>query len=204
MRAWQDAGCPDYSGAQRLRFPQWRNVIGGILQIVGIGGFLENIEAQRQNIGGTSGDDWIEFVALWHETHGEKFVTAKELLPLAEKCNGIAAGFEKAEGASRARKLMSFVRARRDRIFGGLKIVAGSKIDRQSSYHLVPKLHTPHTPHTVSVNARNYTNTEDRNIENNNNEKNAHFARIRTECAECAECAITHETAETDGVEYEI
>lgn len=158
VQAWQEAGSPSYSGAYRCRFPQWQNVIGGILQTVGIGGFLENIEAQRESIGGTSGDDWRDFVGLWHEAHSEKYVTAKELLPLAEKCSGIAATLGKEEGAQRARKLMSFVRGRRDRIFGGLKITSGPKIERNSSYRLVSKIHTPHTLHTVSVNARNYTN----------------------------------------------
>ena len=176
VRAWQEAGRPAYSGPHRCRFPQWQDVIGGILQIAGIPGFLENLEAQREAIGGTVSDDWGEMVARWHEAHGESFVTAQELLPIAEKVPGIAALFEKAEGAQRNRKLMNAIQRRRDRIFGGLKIVSGPKIERQSSYRLLKRSpkplpnNTPGTPGTpqpyISRNVKNEMTFQKVDIEN--------------------------------------
>jgi hypothetical protein len=135
VRAWQDAGCPEYSGSNHWRFSQWQSVIGGILQNAGCPGFLENLKTEKEFLE-TTGDDWAEFVALWHERHGANYVTAKDLLPLAEEVTGVAASLGKAEGAQRAQALTSSLRHRRDRIFDGLKITSGPKIKRQSSYRV--------------------------------------------------------------------
>jgi hypothetical protein len=158
VRAWQVAGAPSYAGPHRWRFPHWQNVIGGILEVNGIEGFLDNLESERESLN-TGGDDWADLVALWYEAHGENYVTAQELLPLAEKVTGVAAQLEKTEGAQRARKFMSLVRARRDRVYGNSKITAGPKINRQSSYKLNQKIHTAHTAHTPHYNAQFDVNT---------------------------------------------
>ncbi len=160
VRAWQANGAPKYSGRHRWRFPQWQAVIGGILETNGIGGFLDNLETEREALN-TGGDDWAEFVELWHETHGEDFVTAQELLPLADKVAGVAASLEKTEGAQRAQKLMRFVRHRRDRIYSGFKITAGPIIKRKVSFRLLeksPKRQSTQSTQYESSNAQIVTN----------------------------------------------
>ncbi len=160
VRAWQAAGAPKYSGPHRWRFPQWQAVIGGILEANGIGSFLDNLESERAALN-TGGDDWSEFVSLWHETHGEDFVTADELLPIADKVPGVAATLEKSEGTQRAQKLMRFVRHRRDRIYGELKITAGPLLKRKVSFRLLaksPDIQSTQSTQNDSYNAQIVTN----------------------------------------------
>jgi hypothetical protein len=189
VRAWQAAGTPSYGGPHHWRFPQWQSVIGGILETSGIEGFLDNLATERAFLS-TGGDDWAELVALWHEMHGEAFVTAKELLPLAEKVLGVAASLEKSEGPQRARKLMSFVRGRRDRVYNGLKITAGPKIDRQASYRLQSSkaAHSAHSTHSV-LNARIDTKFQKLEEEESKNEILCLSAPYSNNTAQSAQCA---------------
>ena len=200
VRAWQAAGTPKYAGPHHWRFPQWQSVIGGILETCEIEGFLDNLESERAFLS-SGGDDWAELVALWHEAHGEEFVTASGLLPLAEKVAGVAASLGKHEGVQRARKLMSFVRGRRDRVFNGLKITAGPKIDRQASYRLQSSravAHSTHSTHSLRI-ARIDTNIEKLEVSPSNFEKTCRNAPYSTASAECAECATEAEKVETSG-----
>jgi hypothetical protein len=134
VRAWQQAGSPAYAGGNNCRFPHWQDVIGGILETVQIPGFLDNLETERANIGSGAGEEWSEFAALWHEMHGAGLVSAKKLLPIAEKVAGIAATLEKSEGAAREKKLAHQLAKRRDRIYGGLKIRKGPQVARKVTF----------------------------------------------------------------------
>jgi hypothetical protein len=199
VRAWQAKGSPAYAGPHHWRFPHWQNVIGGILEANGIGGFLDNLESEREALN-TGGDDWLDFVALWHEAHGENFVTAHDLLPIVEKVPGVAAMLDKTEGPKRAQKLMSLVRHRRDRIFGGFKIIPGPKINRQSSYRL--QLHTTHTKQTTPYNAQIVTNLgELEQGETPKRENSAPFAPYRDNSAYSAYSAHSPQNEPTPELE---
>lgn len=137
VRAWQAADTPPYSGPNHCRFSEWARVIGGILEVAQIGGFLDNVTEQRARIGGDASNEWHEFTALWFEAHGEKFVGTRDLLALALKVEGIAAILEKSPTDSgKMRDLGKILQKRIDRIFGELKIKSGPIIQKRASFRL--------------------------------------------------------------------
>jgi hypothetical protein len=81
ISAWLEAGTPAYNGSAMSRFNEWAQVIGGILQTVGVSGFLENyVQIEGLN---PEDEDWKVFVDLWSEKYGSKPVRVEKLLPLA-------------------------------------------------------------------------------------------------------------------------
>jgi hypothetical protein len=85
VQAWVAAGRP--KGEATLgKFETWAQVIGGILQVAEVPGFLV-----REDDGYESADPetspFSEFVAIWAEKFGDQEITAGQLLPFAEKLN---------------------------------------------------------------------------------------------------------------------
>lgn len=137
VRAWMNEGKPAYSGPNRCRFPEWAQTIGGILEVVEIGGFLDNIEEQRASINGEATTEWHELTALWYEAHGKSYIGTREILPLALKVENIAAQLEKSQSeSSKMRDLGKMLQKRRDRVFGEWKIKTGPIIQKRASFRL--------------------------------------------------------------------
>ena len=83
VRSWVDAGCP--AGRGRLgRFESWAAVMGGILEVAEIDGFLSNRQAMVAEGDRLTGD-WLAFCGAWDECYGERPVTAKDLLGVAKQ-----------------------------------------------------------------------------------------------------------------------
>ena len=79
-RAWVVAGIPESPGVPSLGgFEQWRRVIGGVLQFMGIGAFLRNLESMYDEMD-TETSQWESFLEAWHDVIGDKAVTAAELI----------------------------------------------------------------------------------------------------------------------------
>ena len=76
---WKEAGCPKappktpYKGT----FEAWRDVIGGILGVAGIPGFLTGDGASRAEV-----DEWRSLMCLWVQKFGEKKATIAEIVEL--------------------------------------------------------------------------------------------------------------------------
>ena len=80
VQAWIVAGSP--AGQQVFGgFEAWAEVMGGILQVVGVQGFLKNIEQGRENCDRQTAR-FKAFVDTWAATHGGKERTAGQLLSL--------------------------------------------------------------------------------------------------------------------------
>jgi hypothetical protein len=115
-QAWIDAGMPSGSGTLG-RYERWVEVMGGILELAGIRGFLTN----RENLYGNADADtreWTSLCKAWWEQHATRPITAKDLFEIA-KDNGLAmdlwAGRSVLSGQQR---IGHALRARRDRVFG--------------------------------------------------------------------------------------
>ena len=132
VRHWQKRGAREYSGVHQSRFNEWQNVIGGILQAAEIEGFLDNLDSYRSTLN-PEASAWCEFSCAWHETHGEKYVTAKQLLPIALENAEIAAMLGDREG-NHSLRFGRQLRERRDKIFGRFKITAGPTIREGATY----------------------------------------------------------------------
>jgi hypothetical protein len=121
VQAWIAAGRP--LGSQRLgSFEEWSEVLGGILSVAGIPGFLGNLEELYEN-SDAEGEEWRQFVTVWWQTHGSEAKRAAELNELCEKEDLMpsvrGSGLPKAQHMRLAKALSNA----RDRVFGCLRIV---------------------------------------------------------------------------------
>ncbi len=153
VRAWQAAGSPEKNGRQLSRFPRWEKIIGGILEVNGIAGFLGNIHDARNNLDPES-DAWRVFVSAWHAENGTEYLTTKELLPLALKCEELAALVGEKEGQST--RLGNMLLAKRDKVFCGLKILRATGKSRVAKWRVSPvepknTEKSPETPQKVQA-----------------------------------------------------
>lgn len=79
VRAWAVSGMPKSEGTPNLGgYESYCRVIGSVLAYMGVVGFLENLDAMY-NETDTETPQWQCFLGAWHETIGEKAITAAEL-----------------------------------------------------------------------------------------------------------------------------
>ena len=77
IRAWVSAGKPDFSGPKLGSFTNWCKVIGGILEVTGVSGFLSNLD-QMYDYADEEGSQWETFLlGLQDHFHEEWFSTAQ-------------------------------------------------------------------------------------------------------------------------------
>jgi DNA primase catalytic core len=120
IRAWVAAGRP--AGKRSLgSFESWARVMGGILEVAGIDAFLANstdfyAEADEE------GEAWRAFTRAWWEKFGPTPVRVLELNELCDLHELLVR--ERGDGPARSQqtKLGSLLRAKRDRVFGELRI----------------------------------------------------------------------------------
>jgi hypothetical protein len=114
--AWLDAGRP--AGVEQLgMFEQWASVIGGMLDVAGIPGFLGNL---RQFYASSDFERaaWQAFLAAWWERHRTASVGVADLFEIAVNTDPALDLGEKGDRSQRTRlgKLIGGVRDRRFRI----------------------------------------------------------------------------------------
>lgn len=135
-KAWINEGTP--LGKQTLgMFEAWAKVMGGIFDVVGIGGFLENLleiyaEADEET------ELWREFVAAWWERFGDQAVAVAALHTLAiEKDLLLPVLGDMGERSQKTRlgKALSKINGR---YFGEIKVVEtiGNARNKTKAYRL--------------------------------------------------------------------
>lgn len=83
--AWLSEKRP--SGDSKLGgYESWAAVIGGVLQVAGVNGFLQNLEDLYERAD-ADGDAQRAFIAEWWDKHGSKRVSASALLKVAVEAN---------------------------------------------------------------------------------------------------------------------
>jgi hypothetical protein len=134
VQAWIVARKP--LGTRSLgSYERWAAVIGGILDVAGIPGFLGNLDIQYEAADG-EGEAWRRLVEAWWEKHGDAAVSAGELFALAVELEG----FDFGKGDERAQKI-SFGKQlgnQRDRVIGGYCITFAGTVKRINQWQLVP------------------------------------------------------------------
>lgn len=125
VQAWIDAGKPKYTARRVGSFEAWGEVMGSILQVAGVPGFLEN-RTEMLNTIDPSREAWRLFTKAWEEEHGNAQKGAKDLFPLAKQCleEEISA---KDEDASR-KKFGRLLARKRDTVFGDRQIKSAGKV----------------------------------------------------------------------------
>jgi hypothetical protein len=140
VQAWIAAGKPKGSVIFGS-YERWAEVIGGILNVAGIPGFLGNLDAQYETVD-SEGEAWRRLVEAWWEKHKGAPVSARELFALAVELEGFdfGKGDERAQTISFGKQLAN----QRDRVIGGYCITFAGSVKRINQWQLVPT--PPATP----------------------------------------------------------
>lgn len=133
IAAWDAAGRPE--GEPVLgRFESWSRVMGGILAVAGIEGFLSDLDEQYSAVDAEA-MAWAEFVNAWRAGFRTREVTVAELWPLVAQVDlGLGEDGLHSQKIRFGKRLAQSADQQRD--FGGWKIVAATKRHGVQSWRL--------------------------------------------------------------------
>jgi putative DNA primase/helicase len=133
IQAWLAAGRPSANSRPLGSFEQWSAVIGGILQLAGVPGFLGNVDALYERVD-AEGARWRAFTAAWWDKFEESPRGTAELFPIAEGADDfeLRGSTEKAQRTSFGKQLS----AQQDRIFGEFRIESAGKEHQAARWRL--------------------------------------------------------------------
>jgi hypothetical protein len=121
VRAWLAAGRP-LSRDRLGSFEHWAAVMGGLLQVAGVEGFLGNLEEMYANAD-EEGEMWRELTLAWWEAHGTAEVHTSALNELCERQDLMCEVRGDGTARSQQSRLGRALQGARDRVFGDLQIV---------------------------------------------------------------------------------
>ena len=138
IQAWIAGGKPLH-GTRLGSFESWSEVMGGVLKIAGIPGFLGNLN-ELYEAADTDGQMWREFTGAWWEAYRELPKKVSELNQFCEERDLM--GDVRGDGLPRSQqtRLGKALGAKRDRVFNGLTVKRISQGERKHGvlYALAP------------------------------------------------------------------
>ncbi len=128
-RAWYVAGQPEASERMRTigSFEQWQTTVGGILAFAGVSSFLGNQDSVTEALD-ESVREWRAFFRAWHDLHGEKLMTVRELTHLSAALPHLldampdSVAFDCTKLDSSRIRLGKALQKHQDRMFGGYRL----------------------------------------------------------------------------------
>jgi|GEM_PF-3670420 len=142
VRAWTAAGKPT-GGVSLGSYESWSGVIGGILKIASIPGFMENsgrvyTEADSEVLA------WEEFCSVWWQEYQDKPVTVNTLFALAKGHSLLLEVWAGREEHSARTRLGLALKRMRDRVIAGCQLrVAGEDSHTKTRYYLLEPVVVP-------------------------------------------------------------
>ncbi|MBI4376731.1 MAG: hypothetical protein HY549_09815 [Elusimicrobia bacterium] len=135
IQAWLAAGKPLFKDARLGMFESWSSVIGGILEVAGIKGFLGNLE-QLYEASDAEGALWRGFVQAWWDKFQGEAVGVSQLFEVA---NALDQPLELGKGTEKSQKtrLGQDLVKMRDRQLDSLRIVLAGERQRAKVWKLV-------------------------------------------------------------------
>ena len=126
VHAWVAAGKPLWRAKSLGSYEHWTAVMGGILDVVGIEGFLDNLHEFYEEAVSTEYICWPVFIRTWFEEHGSQEICVSDLIPLA-----VASGIEFRSQDDNGQRVSLGMRlnTNRDRVIGNHQIVRAGKRD---------------------------------------------------------------------------
>lgn len=139
-RSWVAAGKPKFTGKALGTFERWSDVVGGILQHVGVGGFLGNL-SEFYETADTETSVWRSFVLAWWDAHQDQEVGAADLFSIAEEAEGLDLG----NGQERSQKIKfgKLLARQRDRVIADYRVAQVGTKDRLARWRLLPTTGRP-------------------------------------------------------------
>jgi putative DNA primase/helicase len=122
VQAWLARGRPRSTVTPLGRYEEWSAVMGGILKLAGVAGFLTNVDMFLK-VADEETREWTEFFTLWWTRFEYKPVGVKVLLGLVESDGLLGAELGDGNDRSRQTRFGKALRARRDRPIGGYRMV---------------------------------------------------------------------------------
>jgi hypothetical protein len=120
VRAWLAAGRP--AGARSLgSFETWASMLGGILECVGITGFLSNV-GDLHEAADAETREWRVFVVAWSRALGDGWTRVGRLVQLADDEDLLGGILGKDSTRSKQVRLGKALAHLRDRVLDGLKV----------------------------------------------------------------------------------
>jgi hypothetical protein len=121
IRAWMAAGKP-LDHARLGSFERWSALMGGILSVAGISGFLANLD-QLYEAADVEGQAWREFTAVWWEAFQDQPRKVSDLNQFCEERDLMLR--LRGDGSPRSQqiRLGNALASCRDRSFDGLRVV---------------------------------------------------------------------------------
>lgn len=166
LRAWIAKGRPVWSGRPVGSYEQWSRIMGGILETVGVPGFLLNRQEMNQRLN-PERERWADLFTAWHGAHGENAVGVAEVADLAQSLEIIA-------DTDRAGKttLGAELRRRVDGVFGGFRLTRAEKKQNAARYCVTdtrPEKREPREPREPFNTKHGVSKTQNKSEEELNN-----------------------------------
>lgn len=138
VRAWIDAGRPE-GRATLGSYEAWARVLGGILDVAGVPGFLGGrerlyAEADRETT------EWRALCEAWWETYGDHPVTAKDVFAVAKERGLLLDLWGGRKDLAAQQRLGRALASMRDRVYGPYRIRSAGRdaATRNQAYRLEP------------------------------------------------------------------
>lgn len=149
IQGWISKGRPEHVKPRLGGFERWSAIIGGILQVAGVPGFLTNLK-DLYELSDSEGEMWRTFVGVWWDRFEEKDVGVSDLWAAAtepEPILDLGGGTEKSQ-KTKLGKALAKIRDRQYRITTGtdeaeLRIVAGKRQQRAQQWKLAKVIRRP-------------------------------------------------------------
>lgn len=137
IRAWLTRGRPKWSGKPLGSYEDWSQTLGGIVEMAGGGGFLDNMQI-FYDAAVDDADDERPLVLAWYDKYGSNEVLARDLVDTAAHVdsaggNVMESMLERQTPKALARRL----RALHGRVFGDLEVVHIPKKGKPDKYKLI-------------------------------------------------------------------
>jgi hypothetical protein len=125
VQAWLAAGRP-LSRARLGSFEHWAMVMGGVLEVADVDGFLGNLDELYANAD-AEGEAWREFTQAWWEEHGGTETHVAALTELCEKRDLMLQVRGDGNARSQQIRLGRALHGARDRVFGDVQVVVANQ-----------------------------------------------------------------------------
>ena len=138
-QGWIAAGRPR-SSARLGMFEEWAAVMGGVLEVAGVPGFLANLD-EFYEASDAEGDVWRALIGRWRERFGGQATTAGKLIELVNSSTTDMEPLDLRLGdgndRSQRTRFGTLIRQKRDQVIAGYRVEAAGTLQGAALWRLV-------------------------------------------------------------------
>lgn len=136
VQAWINEGMPE-GKATLGRFESWAGIIGGILEVSVVSGFLSGRE-RLYNDADSETKEWAALCEAWWSAYGERPISARDLFEIVKDYSLLLDLWGGRTNQGALQRIGHALSSRRDRVFGGFKVLPAGKdgVTRSAAYRL--------------------------------------------------------------------